>query len=360
MLNEQKTYWTDDPELVEKYVLGQLSDQERKRLEAEIADCKPCKEKLRRELQLAAGIRRYGREQMKSRMRMRLRQKQSQGTFRYQYIGLAAAVVVIALAVGVYRVWFNDVERPHTFGHKEIIFTQKDTTHEQSTSTEEPEKDTADYSGSISRPSVVQSQSRPPSPVLQGASGGDDEQRSNAARQDVVGVKKRADETRRQSALSESVEERATGNTLAVQSIWLIGKVVMIEDRMPATAQDSQPQTLMMEKTEKQSSQRFESQGGTMSIKRGKRNEYIVLEQKSYRELPRSRQSQIGRKNLIETLVQQRGDSLHLTLYSDSITHTDIEHAAIETIGSDSLIVTTGSSRIYYKLPALLQSQQRR
>lgn len=357
MSEEQKTYWTDDPELVEKYVLGQLSDDERKRFDAEIADCEPCKEKLRRELQFAAGIRRYGRDQLKSRLRMRLRREQSQVMFRYQYIGLAAAVVVIALAVGVYRIWFSDIEMPRKFTSKEIILPQKDTAHAPPATGDESEKNRIDHSGSISKPSAAESESGPPSSALQGASGGADERRSGTSRRDAVGLEKRADEAHRLSDITESTEKSVAGKSIVVQSIWLIGKVVMIEERKPAAVQESQPQALMMEKTEKKSIQRFEPQRKSMSIKRGERNEQIVLEQKSFSELPRSRQSQIGRKYLVETLIQQRGDSLHLTLYSDSITQEDIERATVETIGNDSLIVTTASSRIYYKLPAALQSQ---
>ena len=52
MNTSSKSYWTDDPDLVEKYVLGQIPEEERKRMEEEIAECEPCKEKIRIEAEI--------------------------------------------------------------------------------------------------------------------------------------------------------------------------------------------------------------------------------------------------------------------------------------------------------------------
>ncbi|MEI7906519.1 MAG: hypothetical protein WCI84_04105, partial [Bacteroidota bacterium] len=90
MKESDKKYWTDDPERIEKYVLGQVSAEEKVRMEKEIADCEPCKAKLREEMEIAAGLRRYGRDAMKQRLRSKLKRERASQYYSYQYIGLAA------------------------------------------------------------------------------------------------------------------------------------------------------------------------------------------------------------------------------------------------------------------------------
>lgn len=348
MANEQKKYWTDDPELVEKYVLGQLSDEERKRLDAEIADCEPCKAALQRELQLTAGIRRHGRDQLKSRLRLKLRREQSQQIFRYQFIGLAAAVIVIAIGVGVYQVWFSDVMAPKKFNNKEIVLKQESPPVEperERASTEES-KD----AGKMEKRDVATTPS---------AAGGSSQ--SSSTRKET-GAPSKEGFVKTESPAAEIAESTAPAKpkrNVPTRSIWLIGKVIMVDDQPSAALSDVQPQALMSEQAKGKKQERFVQPPKRISIRRDGEEEQIVLQQRSFRDLPRSRQTQIARKNLVETLVQQSEEGLSLTIYSDAISAAEIEHATVEIAGSDSLIVETGTQRIYYKLPASFQQSTR-
>lgn len=353
MANEQKKYWTDDPELVEKYVLGQLSDEERKRLDAEIADCEPCKAALQRELQLTAGIRRHGRDQLKSRLRLKLRREQSQQIFRYQFIGLAAAVIVIAIGVGVYQVWFSEVKAPKKFNNKEIVLKQQDSTDGESKPMGESGGGQSKDEGKMQKRSMAKRSSQE---EVIASSHGPAAKKDMAVASSKQGFVKSED---RVSGNAESTEPVKPKRNIPTQSIWLIGKVVMIEDQKPMALSDAQPQVLMSEQSKEKSTQSVGQRSKRITIKRGETDEQVVLLQRSFRDLPRSRQTQIGRKNVVETLVQQSDEGLRLTIYSDAISAAEIESATIEITGSDSIIVETGSQRIYYKLPASFQQQTR-
>ncbi|MEW5800053.1 MAG: zf-HC2 domain-containing protein [Bacteroidota bacterium] len=359
-MNEQKKYWTDDPELVEKYVLGQLSDEERKRLDAEIADCEPCKAALQRELQLAAGIRRHGRDQLKSRLRLKLRREQSQQIFRYQFVGLAAAVVVIAIGVGVYQVWFSGMEAPKKFKERQIVIKQPEAPQETSKPDDRDGAQGEKDAGKMQKKSALKpTTEKPDVAASQGAAVKKEETITSLSRQGFATLEEGDSETKGRLDKADGGEPVKVKKNIPTQSIWLIGKVVMIENKKPSTLSDVQPQALMGEQSREKATQRNEQRSRTMIVKRGNVDEQIVLQQKSFRDLPRSRQTQIGRKNLVETLVQHNADGLRLTIYSDVISAAEIENATVETAGSDSIIVETGSQRIYYKLPASFQSSTR-
>ena len=353
MADIQKKYWTDDPDLVEKYVLGKLTDEERKRLDDEIAYYKPGKEKIRREMQFAAGIRRHGRDQLKSRLRLKLRREQSQQIFRYQMIGLAAAVVVIAIGVGVYQVWFSEIAAPKKFNNQEIVLKQTDSTNNESKPGEESVAGESKDEGKLQKRSMLKPTSQREAIVSsQGAS----VKKDVATAPSKQGFAKTEDQV---SEIEESSEPVKPKRSIPTQSIWLIGKVVMIEDQKPTALSDTQHHALMSEQSEEKRDHTSEQRSKRITIKRGETEGQIMLQQRSFRELPRSRQTQIGKKNVAETLVQQSDEGLSLTIYSDAISAAEIKNATIEIAGSDSIIVETGSQRIYYKLPASFQQQTR-
>lgn len=343
MDNEKKTYWTDDPELVEKYVLGQFSEEERQRLEAEIADCEPCKEKLHHELQLVAGIRRYGRDQLKSRLRLRVRSQQVSYSYRYQYIALAAAIVVIALGVGVYRLWFSDIGAPNHFNTREVTLAQPDTSSDESTMQnekpkveEEATRDRSSQRAESSSASTLAEQVEPSS------------SQESETRQEGFSSR-----TRRQKTPTAEFAERTV--SFPTRSMWLIGKVVVMTERKPST----EPQALMAEQQQQSPLSKSEQRIKSYTIVREGFEQQVQLEQRLFRELPRSRQTQIGKTQLVETFVQQDSAGLRLIIYSDTLLPHDLENASVEVTAKDSLIVVTPLQRIYYKLPDSFRPQTR-
>ncbi len=141
MSNEQRKYWTDDPEIVEQYVLGKFSPEEMKRLNAEIADHEPGKSLIREEMEIAAGIRRHGRDRMKAELRKKLKRERSSQFYSFQYIGMAAAVLIVAIGIGLYQIWFSDLVAPRQFHQQQIIITSKQDTSKKAGDAERKEED---------------------------------------------------------------------------------------------------------------------------------------------------------------------------------------------------------------------------
>lgn len=353
MNNEKKTYWTDDPELIEKYVLGQLSEEERRRLDADIAECEPCKEKLRREMQLVAGIRRHGRDQLKLRLRLRLRNEHSRQNYRYQFIGLAAAIVVIALGIGVYHLWFSDIVAPKQFNSREVTIAQPDTRSDESKRQDEQPaagegaaETRQNRSSQHAESSTARTLSEQVKPSLSQGTGGRKE-----------GFVSQTRKRKMQDIQGETFAEHPA--RFPTRSIWLIGKVVMIAERKPSAATDVQPQALTMEQQQQQALLKSEERTRSFTIVREGSEQQVLLEQRLFRELPRSRQTQIGKAQLVETFVRQDSAGLRLIIYSDIFSPNDLENAVVEMRAKDSLIVATPSQRIYYKLPDTFRPQTR-
>lgn len=365
MSDEQKKYWTDDPELVEKYVLGKLSDEERLHLDAEIADCEPCKDKLRHELELAAGIRRHGRDQLKSRLRLRLRKEQSQLMYRYQYISLAAAVVVIAIGVGVYRIWFSDIVAPKKFTtNREIVFQQTEPAQTEAkpeelkdASGEEAVNEKKDEGKLEKISSTKETERRSDRSAVQGGGAKQDKAIADPSAQSLAKTEDSRKVTAQPSEISDAGESVKIKKEIPTQTIWLIGKIVVVKDE-PSLAQSKMGQKMLRaEEVQEKPISTGGQKSRMLTIKRDGSDEQIVLQQRSFRELPSKRQTQMARKNLVETLVQQSAEGLSLIIYSDAISSDDIESATVETAGSDTLIIATSSQRIYYRLPAEFQQQ---
>jgi len=95
-----------DQEVLERYVLGQLTDRERQDLERVLAADPAWRQALDRELKIAAGARRLGRDRLKRRLRGTL-DEPTLRTNPWPRILAAAASVVIIVGVLVISRWFG-------------------------------------------------------------------------------------------------------------------------------------------------------------------------------------------------------------------------------------------------------------
>jgi hypothetical protein len=103
-------HWTSDQEKLEAFVLNKIEKKERALLAAHLEKCEDCSRKVQEERELLAGIRRFGRAEMKRRLRMRTRRDQGR---RFEWIhaaSIAAAIVVMLGAAFAVR-WFINIEQ---------------------------------------------------------------------------------------------------------------------------------------------------------------------------------------------------------------------------------------------------------
>jgi hypothetical protein len=343
MNDNSKKYWTDDPELVEKYILNKLSSEEKKRMDAEIADCEPCKVKLHEEMEIAAGIRHYGRDILKAKLRKKLQRERASQFFTFQYVGLAAAVVIIAIGLGAYQIWFSDLVAPKIFHHQEIVLKQSEDSanakaespiderrKEESRSFLQKEQlSSRDELQETERSIAVQSAPAVSTIEQQGASGA--------------------------SVKSDGMLSEVSSSESPASSIWLIGQIVVVNESVHG-------QVMSASKTQKENdakyAQRKKSETNSLSLesitlnKRTKENN-IVLQQRAMKDLPPERSQQLARKKReVETLLERTDNGIQLTLFDDSINESDMKDAVVERLSEDSIVVSISNQRIAYRLPS--------
>jgi hypothetical protein len=122
MSNIISQHWTTDQEKLEEFVRHKTGKKEMLLLAAHLEKCDECNKRVQEERDLQAGIRRFGRLEMKRRLKLRLRRDRSR-RFEWTHVAsLAAAVVIVLGAVFAIR-WFVDFkqEKPLT---REIILSE--------------------------------------------------------------------------------------------------------------------------------------------------------------------------------------------------------------------------------------------
>lgn len=343
--------------MVEKYVLGRFSAGEKERLDFEISGCEPCKEKLREEMEIAAGIRRYGRDILKARLRKKLSRERATQFYSYQYIGLAAAVIIIGIGIGMYQFWFRDLVAPKKFNKQEFVL--------------KPQQDSLDISIESPRDGSGESESRQQADRTESTSDRDplslrhqqieiaDSRVLDQSSSGAISSPQQVQPSAGAMAESDALLGEVKSNESQSSSIWLIGKVVMIGKQIessPATSSKIE----MSKKSDSQSAKEKSSDQKLMVYRRAK-DEGIVLQQRSTKEIPLGRSLQrAAHKEEIETLLERTETGLSLTLYNDTVKESDLQNAFIETMTDDSLVVSLPSQRIAYRLPSGWNSQSSR
>ncbi|MFZ4621415.1 MAG: hypothetical protein ACOYNS_12715 [Bacteroidota bacterium] len=338
MSEPKKTYWTDDPEMVEKYVLGKLSPEEMERLDGEIADSEPSKAVIAQEVELTAGIRRHGRERMKAELQKKLRRDRASQFYSFQYIGMAAAVVVIAIGIGAYQIWFSDLVRPKQFQHPQVIITSKQDTagkkQEQEKESPRDQKEFADRSAAEKKHDRREATSQEPI--------ADNQKISERTTQSAVSEKREAIASRPSAADGAAVTAVEAASVNRSTAVWLIGNIVMV----------GTPAGSAMEKSAADRSARPSSSSENMIAAKKKTDSRVILRHRSMNELPADRAAVSRTSGQIETLLEKNDGAIVLTMYGDSVDASDVEHAVVESLTDDLLVVALPNQRITYHLPS--------
>jgi hypothetical protein len=347
MNESSKTYWTNDPDLVEKYILGQILEEERKILDAEIADCESCREKLRVELDIAAGIKRHGRDQLKSRLSRYVKRNENSQLQRYSYAGLAAAVFLVAIGVGVYKVWFSDISWPTKFKEKTIVFKQSPPANDTLSSLSEKMEDRGigtenEPVGKKITEGNISSSDKDVTIVEESANGGD---RKEAMGSSASKIKKSA-----QVPPAANQRVRAVIKPFS-QKVWLIGSVVMTSNAKSEVSPNIALRKSSADRIQSGAEKKDMAQTKALSITKMEGTQQIVLQQRPLYELPASRRTQLTASRHIETLVEHTEKGLNLIMFNDNLQENDLKNATLELTKGDSLIVTMEDQKIIYRLP---------
>ena len=340
MTDDRERHFASDEETLSGYVLGRLDRAERERVDRHAAECGMCMESLRREMRIAAGARRLGREDLKS----RLQRKIEAGTRpeRWPRVLGAAAVLAIAAGLGVYYAWFRGAES---------LTSGAGGTPPLAAESESLKRDdrNAPVKGPADRMSAAKAAE---SPAPAGAQG-EEHQKFQAppARRSAEELRKTEPAPRASLAASETARGAVTGEQAG--EFWSEG---IVERAAGATAAEPGG---AQEKNELLFKSKGAKEEGRKDARLGTQGEYSI------RQLPAgalegNRGTPGGEQRRIPTRVDQRGGTTTMTLYLDSLLdEADLKKARVEAVSDDSLVVTLGGKKILYRFPPGQMSQQK-
>jgi len=111
-------------ENIEPYLMHQLDEVKEQEFTEHLQMCDECRLKVQKEQELIAGIRQFGRVELKRRINQRIQHEQGRSFEWTQVASIAAAVVLMFTAVFMIR-WFTDFEHGKTRS-REIVIKESD------------------------------------------------------------------------------------------------------------------------------------------------------------------------------------------------------------------------------------------
>ena len=323
-MNSFELHWTSDRDLLERFVLNRLEAAERDRLEAHLSSCNECQDSVRMERELIAGIRRTGRDEMKSKLKNHMRREESPA-LRWQQIGsIVAAALIVAVGFGVYRLWFYSPPSPAT-SQREIVLKSQPL-------------------DSLARASASSAETKPRQ--------GETSHQPFAENEPTTGNGSVSNQ-----ALSETSgagNEVASGNGSA--SVWILGTIIIdhenyAADENPSIEKHGYEGNAKTEESKKdEGTSVLGSKMKKFKIRKGDQFTTITIRQAP---LNASTDSHLMRQQAqtVKTLLERTADGLHLTLFSDASSLSNLKNATLEPVPPDSLIVHVGNVTISYHIP---------
>lgn len=337
MDNQENIHWTDDPELMARYALGHIEDAQRRLLDDHLAVCDACRIAVRREKELATGIRLAGRQQLKDRLRGRIKTAEPNFLRRYQLASLAAAIIVISIGIGFFRFYFGSFEWPSKFSSRNYVLKQS------SSDSSKPKEEISH----ADKPADEIADANKPEPEMKSGS------QEPSALSDNLAARGAGENP--ESGLSETKSvETASQPAEHVRSIWLLGTITVNRDARGSAGITQSLSPARTEKTakEKMDTKQYAKRTRTLTIRKDGTSQKITLSERPASSLPESRLSRYDAARSVQTLVEHTSDGLSITMYRDLPAEVSrIHDATIEPLTDDSLVVTMGNERIAYRIP---------
>jgi len=348
-----------DPDLLERFVLGRLDPDERAEVEELVRTSGEWREALRHEQIVAAGVRRLGRAGIRQRLSNRLRVSPPRAT-PWPRIALAAAVMCVIVGVGIMSRWFVPSPQSDSVNLDQLTEAEEGAEPAQTA----PERIAGEDFAAVEKKALPEGSRR-----VEG------ERRDKAERQ--YEEENRPDEETRATALGASAQETDPDDGQASTTVsesppvpavpttsvfWTQGQLLAdvpggLGNQVGAESREG------IARDRRAAAEPTDGAPAGQTIKTlGKVSQSIALQQMPFTALDETRQQSFDQvaSRLIPTLIEQRGDSLYLTLYPTSpFSDSEMRAATALPVTSDSLLVTVGSQQIGYRLPqTFLQSRR--
>jgi len=357
MADEAGRHFASDEEILSRYVLGRLDGNERAVIDNHAAVCDTCREALRREMELAAGVRRLGRENLKKELRRRIAEDSSPG-LRVRALSAAAAVCIVA-GLGVYYAFFRRAEiLPQDAGRAPALANRTESFAQGRA--DEPasridQKTAPEKSAETLRGAGIQSGAK----MKQSALPGEQDRAGGAKRESPA-----ADITAPAHA-SGDISSEPSGEFWSegiVESPGAVsgaapapsGFAAQKKDLAPPAGNPARVDDRLMKEEQKAQADETDHLKGAYRRSRG---EYLIR-QKPASTLPSER---AGRdQSRVPTRVDQRGNRTTMTMYLDSLVdEKDLQNAQVDAASGDSVVVTVGGKKILYRFPSGQAAEQR-
>jgi hypothetical protein len=370
MSNGNNTHWTEDEELLEHYVLGHLDAAARAPLDDHLHHCALCREKLRRERIVAAGIQQLGRSSLRNRLAHRL-EPATPSPVPWTRILAAAAVITIIVGVGTYYRWFatqqphdttdmvtsetaGPKDRANTAHEKEQLAGKSETSGEDAGVLQEELRASDERQVQIAQAPPVKvpqaqaeyrrNEKKTTGNIASTKTEEPDRQESAVNRLDTVGDK--------QSFAANAAGAEAAGRSGSTDALWVDG-VVLTEARGFGQSMRDLESLSSVRKDEASAKPAPAAVAGEAG-RRKTADRYSVV-RKPLSSLPisqQTRQQYLG-ATTVQTEIQRVNGTIQLTLFTDvAADSTGAGQAVVQEAGGDSLIVLIDSQTVVYRLPS--------
>jgi hypothetical protein len=344
MTDEGNTHFGSDEERLSAYVLGRLEESERLAMERHAATCSSCSEALRREMILAAGTRKLGREELKAELRRKI--ALSREPARFPLAWSAAAALFLVAGLGVYYALFTGGEKisPPSVGTPPLAMRAERSAQSAPGSPGGGEKILMDK-GAAS--------------TAQGAAGAEEKQKTSP-----IALKgSMEDERRSEPARELPAAPTVVGGAAVEEGFWSDGIVetAVQAHGAPRAVVTQAEKSLAVSGANDARSDRAQAReesnrlrGAALQLKKdasgGRQGEFLIRQQ-SANTLPGERDQLRKAQNAVPTRFDQRGSTTTMTMYLDSLVdEKELQNASVEAVRDDSVIVTLGGKRILYHL----------
>ena len=363
-MSDRHIHWTEDEEKLERFVLDRVEPAERNELEVHLRTCEICQQTVRNERQLMAEIRRVGRKDMKDRLNSRLSASAGQEIPWPRVLSLAALFLIV-LSVGVFNGWFGSQQRE--------LQTLSDETTVMSAPAAPGQNEPVEKS--VTQPQDIGKDiARQDAPALSRTAPGTEYRTKESDAASADGRKAMVDKMLRDEHAGKEEGEYSIlgadknkseqglraqeGFAASLQEVWVTGNVLAPASE-PAAGTISLEQDAQESGKMKSLSKKDARQQGAVSGTQIFNGQSVALSQQPAGALPLAQQNE-RRRQTIETQVQSYNQTLHLTLYLDSLVDDEaLRTAFVQQVSQDSLVVNIANQRIGYRIPANLNTQTR-
>ncbi len=362
-------HWTEDDDLLADFVLGRVNDADRKRLNDHLQNCVRCREAVDREKAIVSGVRRYAREEMKSRLRDSLSTqsfpRQGSGTWR-RAASLAAALLIV-FGVGLYNRWFPWQAAKGIRDEQTKAASENETTKaEEAQAKQEAGKTAMSQEQAQSVKGYGEDARVGPPPGVnrsyEAIAAMPENQKGKTKNLTKPGKPKATESGSGGAPIQKDVahaEVEALTDQPRSTQVWIEGVVleslaagVSVEEKKELAVPAPQEAARMDESLK-------------LSFRRGAKgvpveNE-VSLRQESAATLPAARQRmQMQGRQMVQALVEQSGEKLDITMFLDTLMDEEqLRGARVEQVGVDSLIVGVGYREFAFKLPTSVLKMQK-